>query len=250
MTIEEIILKIVIPFLGGGSLGWVGRWLWEKRKVILEHKLRVIEEHTKSLHRYVEQHYMPVCNYAERLAISLSRLSQRGTTQASTDELYDSFFRLARWSYAQYKWLQTIGGVLMLRNRIGEIVLSELQAKITTTFFAPDKYLTMRDLHELNQFLDCNEQAYRFLSEFQRKLLNERLAGIYANYLRWLDQVDISQLVKELSSYDKLFMYEINKTYEPWYGVEPTKPKVDFTVITEMLKEVEADDAKKHLKRI
>jgi len=76
-----------IPIILSGGLGYFVRIFWEKHKLKQEHKLRIIEEHTKKLHEYVEKHYLKISNRAFWVADSLKKIQDRKARNPSVQPL-------------------------------------------------------------------------------------------------------------------------------------------------------------------
>lgn len=267
------ILAIVVSFvkewwtiltsLGVG--GVAGRFLtiwWEKYKLEREHKLRIIEEHTKKLHEYVKQYYLPVSHRAYWVAESLEKIEKQKSGKTTAQELEEalqlSFFDLARFLSSIYQWGRKADHILMLENRTAEWLLSLLMKKIHSQLVASNGFITLEDEGILRKEISPNE----LFSDFKDKFGKEPLKGIFSRYKSQIDKKDaqgVGSIVKMFQCYHTLFLFEINCCYDAWYGRATVKPKpkiIEDVDVEGVLKELENDeniskkDRKDYLKRI
>lgn len=212
----------ILAALGiGGILSW---WLTTRFGLEIAHKHRVIEEHTKKLHIYVEEYYINITNFMqfleEQLKEILRTLSQGN--KPKEEELGLSLFVWARLSKLEEEWIRKRAAILLLRDRTAEKILAELHRQFENEFLGEGRCISREDDAKLREKIN----PFELLSEFKRKIKEPELQSIARKYKRAI-QFDIPRLrslVGYLSCLCKLWDFEINTCYEAWYGGKNPKP--------------------------
>lgn len=246
MTVIEIILALVAAF------GWLGWWITGRFGLELNHRHRIIEEHTKAIHKYVEQYYIPYIVLSREIERTLSLKQPLKTMQQK-----ESFFRLAQWFYVRHKWSRDVGNIIILRDPTAEKLLGSLSG-FQSRFFGAGKPVGVVQRHMLMNVLDSQKKLRYFFNEFNLKLNQQPLRPIFQKYRKWLtsNKPEISLLAKELRCFHTLFYFEINMCYKTWYGRKPVKPKVDFNLVKGKLDELQNEgkirfnDKKRYLRKL
>lgn len=205
----------------GGILGW---WLTTRFGLEITHKHRVIEEHTKKLHIYVEEYYINITSFAQFLGEQLKGILQKLSqgNKPTEEELGLSLFVYARLSKLEEEWIRKRAAILLLRDRTAEKILAELRGKFEDNFLGDGGCISREDDARLREKIT----PFELLSEFKRKMEDPELQSIARKYKRTI-QSDIPRLrslVGYLSCLYKLFDFEINTCYEAWYGGKNPKP--------------------------
>lgn len=238
--------ELVVAFLvGTGVAAYPLRWLINKFSRELEHRHRVIEEHTKKLHENIERYYFPYIIRARGLA---DRLSETPVQK----EL--CFFALARYLSIGKEWIEEIGGLLLLRDLTAERLILSIDLEVLNRI---RQHFGSGDVAEIVKHTQVDED----LSDFRNKVQTvPSLGAIFSGkFQTWLQQK--SELAKWLRSLVRLFLFEINNCYKEWYGKPPIKPifgskRIDQNLVKELLNklkeegEISAKDKKKYLKRL
>lgn len=216
----ETVLAILATFGLGGIAGW---WLTQRLGLEIAHKHRIIEEQTKRLHEYIIGYYLPHIVFSE----ALEQLLRGGPSLKNEPlELQLCFFRLAQWFHCQYKWAREIGGIFILLDITAEELLKHVWHGLRR-FFGPDTELSVVEYHAIAGALEDDRKIAELFSEFQRRLNEEPLRSVFQKFQAWLDATDISALTQELRCYHRLFLFEINVCYQPWYKTKPGTKKVE-----------------------
>lgn len=255
MTAIEII-KFILTFLIGAGTGILGWWLTQRIGLVIAHRYRVFEEMTKMVHQYTEMYYIRYISLSERI----EGIIKSQDSKASLTDLELSFFRLAQWIHARYKWGSEINSLLLLKNHTGERLLTHIHDKIYGDYFSIQSHFTFIDYHRLAKILESKPEIREFFSEFQQELHKEPLLEkIFENYRRWLYRMNSNDrllLQRRLECFHKLLLFEINMCFQPWYGEDIARPKIDYRIVREELKELCGDkeitqqDVEKYLTRI
>lgn len=230
-------LQLLLPFISAvaGVLATTLAYrLIGRRRLRLAHRHRIIEENIKRIHKYAEEYYIPYISLSETVAGKLAELQKSRTK----DKLEISFFRLAQWFHMQYKCWKGIGGIVTLGNLTAECLLKQFQAVLPNFF---DEKIGIVERHSLMNVFECEPQVGEFFNKFRQKLDEEPLGEIFKKYDESLTDPEISSLVTQVDCFHRLFQFEINMCYEPWYGRKPVRPKVDFSLVTERLNELIRD---------
>lgn len=239
MDIVDII-KIVSGLVAGLGLGW---WLTDKIGLEITHSHRVIEEHTKKLHEYVEQHYLRVIATIEELEKYLKGMLEKVTSSdvPSDEEVEASLFFVARLTKQEEEWSRKVGGILLLRDRVGEAVVSRLVSRIDEQLFSSG-ILDRVDDAKIREQIDSSERLAKFKEKIEVGDL-KTIAGKYKTNIT-SDANLLSSLVNCLRCLYLLFDYEINVCYRAWYKKKPVEPsfqQAEWDVVEDILNELQKE---------
>ncbi len=228
-------LSVVVALGGGAIVSW---WLSQRWGLDIQHGQRLIEEHTKRFHEYVETYYLKLIGTSLALAQSLKKLSN----DPRLPDAKSSFFLLSRLTKLQEDWSKKKGGIVLLRNRTGEGLVVELDEQMSGLLFGEEGFLSHQDDSLLRSQIDVDEQFHVFLT----KLEKEPLKGIYERYAHKIEDSfpKVEILAAILKCWATVMDFEINRIYAPWYEHRkqpspPTLNQKEWQTITGALKKCE-----------
>jgi len=240
------LLKIV----GGAFLGILIKAIFDLFALRKASERKIVETMTTKLHEYAEKYYMACVNQAKRAKRNIETYTTLPATPPTPQQPHDteSALRALHAIALLYSKLnkskREIGGVF-LATRTGEAIVSALEGEITPQITKSG--LTIEDVLQIVALVepDAGKDAkdvrdVTFLA-FRKAAADDAVKELCEKWRAWLGAKgkEVADLVLILSCYSQVLLYEVNRTYEAWYGQResPFMESQELTLMVKMIKE-------------
>jgi hypothetical protein len=217
------LLKVV----GGAALGILIKAIFDLFALRKASERKIVETMTTKLHEYAEKYYMPCVNQAARAKRNIAAYTVAPPQMPDPESALRALHALALLHSKINKGKREIGGVF-LTTRTGEAIVSALEGEITSQ--VTKSGLTIEDVLEIVALVEptpgptgdqdgMETRDVSFLA-FRAKAGADATKQLCERWRAWLGGKgkDVTDLVRILSCYSEILLYEVNRTYEAWYG--------------------------------
>lgn len=162
-----VITPVITAIVAGVAVWWFTQYIGLK----VMHRHRIIEEHTKKLQEYTEKYYIKHEAYAKSLQKQFEQIvTTKGTTGAiPLHGIVFNLFTVARRSKLEEEWTKNASAMLLLNDRTGEAVLSELAKEVEEMIVGENGFMTAQDDAKLRLKMEIHENP----SEFKGKIYSD-----------------------------------------------------------------------------